>query len=229
MNRITRISLNLALGLFLGMSFGWAQQPQTGFDRWQVSLSGGYGYRPAKLNANVPSEFASYARKLKSGWVLDGSAYYFLNPKLGLGLHANRFASSNSLADVSVTDVYGNTQHGTMSDNISITFIGPGAAFRRTFPNGNVFLVGASLGYIGYLNRFEINTTRQRIKGATAGYIAHFGYDIRLSDHFAIGAKVAVTTGILGRFTVDGNEMELEDENKENLSHIDITLGVRFQ
>lgn len=133
MNRITRISLNLAWGLILGISLGWAQQVQTGDDRWQVSLSGGYGYRPAKLSANVPSEFASYAKKLKSGWVLDGTAYYFLNPKLGLGLHVNRFASSNSLADVSVTDMYGNTQYGTMSDNISITFIGPGAAFRRTF------------------------------------------------------------------------------------------------
>lgn len=229
MNRITRISLNLACGLFLGMSFGWAQQVQTGHDRWRVSLSGGYGYRPAKLNASVPSEFASYAKKLKSGWVLDGAAYYFLNPKLGLGLHANRFASSNSLADVSVTDIYGNTQYGTMSDNISITFIGPGAAFRRTFHQGNTFLVGASLGYMGYLNRFEINTTQQRIKGATAGYIAHAGYDIRLSDHFSIGAKIAATTGILGQFTVDGNKVELDDENRENLSHIDITLGIRFQ
>jgi len=228
MNRITRISLNLACGLFLGISFGWAQQPQTGFDRWQVSLSGGYGYRPAKLNANVPSEFVSYTKKLKSGLALDGTAYYFLNPMLGLGLHANRFASSNSLADVYVTDVYGNTQYGTMSDNISITFIGPGAVFRRTFLNHNTFLVGASLGYIGYLNRFEINTT-QRIKGATAGYIAHVGYDIRLSDHFSIGAKVAATTGILGRFTVDGNELELDDENKENIGHIDIALGIRFR
>lgn len=227
MNRITRISLNLALGLFLGMSLGWAQQSQTGFDRWQVSLSGGYGYRPAKLNANVPSEFVSYTKKLRSGWVLDGSAYYFLNPMLGLGLHANRFATSNSLADVYVTDVYGNTQYGTMSDNISITFIGPGAAFRQRFSNGNTFLVGASLGYMGYLNRFELNTT-QRIKGATAGYIAHVGYDIRLSDHFSIGAKVAATTGILGRFTVDGNAVELDDENKENLSHVDIALGIRF-
>ncbi|MEC3878639.1 hypothetical protein [Parapedobacter sp. 10938] len=227
MNRITRISLNLAWGLFFGMSLGWAQQSQTGFDRWQVSLSGGYGYRPAKLNANVPSEFVSYAKKLKSGWVLDGTAYYFLNPKLGLGLHANRFASSNSIADVYVTDVYGNTQYGTMSDNISITFVGPGAVFRQTFSDGNTFLAGASLGYVGYLNRFEIITT-QRIKGATAGYIAHVGYDIRLSDHLSIGAKIAATTGILGRFTVDGNEMELDDENKENLGHIDIALGIRF-
>lgn len=133
MNRITRISLNLTWGLFLGMSFGWAQQTQVDHNRWRVSLSGGYGYRPAKLNANVPSEFTSYGNKLKSGWVLDGSAYYFLNPMLGLGLHANRFASSNSLANVYVTDAYGNTQYGTMSDNISITFVGPGAAFRRTF------------------------------------------------------------------------------------------------
>lgn len=87
--------------------------------------------------------------------------------------------------------------------------------------------MGASLGYVGYLNRFETNTI-QRIKGATAGYIAHVGYDIRLSDYLSIGAKVAATTGILGRFTVDGNKLELDDENKENLGHIDIALGIRF-
>jgi hypothetical protein len=90
-----------------------------------------------------------------------------------------------------------------------------------------------SLG-IGYLiyNDEAVLLTGFTINGGTAGLCWDIGYDVGLSDAFAIGIQLSYTMGTLTKYKLTkgsySQTIKPNKDNYESLNHIDVSLGLRF-
>ena len=133
-----------------------------------------------------------------------------------------------------MTDINGNTRYGKMSDDLSITFFGP--AFSTRLLNSdktNAFLIGISIGYIGYRNDFVLIDDYE-MTGSTAGFVYEMGYDIGLSEKVSLGFQFTLIGGNLSKYELsDGistQTIKLDSDEDEliSTSHIDFSIGLRF-
>lgn len=124
----------------------------------------------------------------------------------------------------------GSMVNGMMSDNIKVDFIGPSITSRtynraRTGCLYSVF----SLGYVKYEDEGTL-ITFLKLKGNTIGLLYDLGYDIILNENVALGIQCSFMTAILKEITLtDGTNTQTENldkENYENLSHLDLSLGL---
>lgn len=200
--------------------------------RFRVVLNGGYSRRLAKTSEQIPAAFKDYVNDLKNGYHLGADAAYFFNNKWSVGLKYNLFKASNSLANVTGQDSFGNQRNGTISDDIQIDFIGVSTASRHISTNGRHHLVlGLALGYMGYNNN-SVLFDPLKISGKTFGATLDGGYDIRIAKKLFLGTQVSFIGGMLNSLNYEvGNtktKIDLEDDNKEGLSRMDISVGLRL-
>lgn len=200
----------------------------------RFAVQGGYGYRLAPLADDTPPALQEYSNNLKSGFSLALDAAYFLKPTWGLGLKYSRFGSEESMGNMQVTYPDGGSVQGTISDEISIHFIGPSYISEYAFRNPKHSMYGAiSLGYLSYLDRAGMAQQVLEVKGATFGAALDLGYDYTVSKNITLGAQASLTGGSLNKFQVkDGiheRTVTLEEGSQENLSRLDLTAGVKFK
>jgi opacity protein-like surface antigen len=199
--------------------------------RFRISLQGGWSYRLGKV-ADVQTELKEYIKGLKSGFHLGVDGGFFFNRNYGCGLKYAYFNTNNELDNVTVTDRFGQQKTGLMKDNIHIHYIAP--AFYSRFPvadNKLVFLAGASIGYLRYVDN-AVLVDDMTITGGTVGLGLDFGADYMITPHFGVGANLGLIGGSLNKVKYnDGTgevDVDLEDGQRENLSRLDISAGVRW-
>ena len=202
------------------------------FQRLKFAINGGYSYRIGRLHEDIPSDLKNYFKELKSGYHFGGDITYYFTEFIGVGGKCSIFKSSNSIDGEIVMTVAGITRNGKMSDNETITFIGP--LFSNRFLNrnkSNALFTNVSLGYLGYLDNMVL-IDKYQIKGNTVGFAFDIGYDIGLSKNFSVGFQFSLLLGSLSKYSLnDGmriETVELEKDNYENLSRIDFSIGLRF-
>ena len=202
------------------------------YQHYRISVNGGYSYQTAKVSGSVPSDFKDYIKELKSGYHLGGDLTYYFNEPLGFGIKYYLFKSSNSLDNIYLEDINGNRRYGKMSDDLTISFIGPTFSTRLlNHDKSNVLLMNMSLGYMGYSNNAVV-IDKYKITGSTMGLAFDFGYDIGLSENLALGIQLSLLTGTL--FEYDWNDgtktqkIKLERGAYESLNRIDLSVGLRF-
>lgn len=93
-------------------------------------------------------------------------------------------------------------------------------------------LMNLGVGYLGYRDK-AVFVEPFKMKGGTAGLLYEIGYDYSLSDRIAIGVMLSSLTGALRKYntmTPDGNRqvVKLEKGSYENLSHINLSVGLRI-
>jgi hypothetical protein len=198
----------------------------------RVAINGGWSYRVAKLADNIPSDFKQYMKGLKSGYHYGLDLSYFFSEQLGFGLKYYNYKSKDEINNVYVTPPGGPTQYGKMSDNISINFIGP--IFSTRLLNAdkkNSFLFNLGIGYMGYKDK-AVLISDYTLKGNTLGLCWDIGYDIGLSENFAIGFQFSYMIGTLTQYKfsdgVNTETIKLVNDNYESLSRIDLSIGLRF-
>ena len=204
------------------------------YKHFRIAFNGGFSYMTAKISKDTPSDFKDYTRELKSGHHFGLDAIYYFTEPLGLGFKYCLFKSKNSVDNIYMTDINGNTRYGKMSDDLSITFFGP--AFSTRLLNSdktNAFLIGISIGYIGYRNDFVLIDDYE-MTGSTAGFVYEMGYDIGLSEKVSLGFQFTLIGGNLSKYELsDGistQTIKLDSDEDEliSTSHIDFSIGLRF-
>lgn len=201
------------------------------FQHFRIALNGGYSYQTAKIAENVPADFKDYIKKIKSGYHFGGDITYYFTEPLGFGLKYYLFKSSNSLDDVYLEDNQGN-RHGRMSDDLTITYIGPYFSTRIfNHDKSNAFLMNLSLGYLGYSNN-KVLIDNYKMTGSTMGLTFDLGYDIGLAKNLSVGFQLSFLTGTLFKYNWnDGTTtqtVKLEKGEYEGLNRIDFSVGLRF-
>lgn len=202
------------------------------YQHFRIAINGGYSYQTAKVAESVPSDFKDYIRELKSGYHFGGDLTYYFTEPLGFGFKYYLFKSSNSLDNIYLEDADGNRTYGKMSDDLTISFIGPTFSTRLlSHDKKNAFLMNLSLGYMGYSND-KVIIDKYKMTGSTMGLSFDIGYDIGLSENLSLGFQISFLTGTL--FEYDWNDgtktetIKLEKGEYESLNRIDFSVGLRF-
>lgn len=202
------------------------------YQHFRIAINGGYSYQTAKLAGSVPADFKDYVKKLKSGYHFGGDITYYFTEPLGFGIKYYLFKSSNSLDNIYIEDGEGNRTQGKMSDDLTITYIGPTFSTRiLNHDKSNAFLMNVSLGYMGYSNN-NIIIDKYKMTGSTLGLAFDLGYDIGLSKHVSVGFQISVLSGTLFNYNWnDGTTtqtIKLEKDEYESLNRIDFSVGLRY-
>lgn len=203
------------------------------YPHFRIAVSSGWSYRTASISSDTPSDFKNYTQNLKSGFHYEAGISYYFTELLGIGLKYNEFLSSNKIENVYVTYFDDTTEYGSMSDNIRIKFIGP-VFTTRLFNSSkkNCLLTDLGLGYMDYRNKAFLVSTPINIKGSTVGLYWSVGYDLGISENLALGFQVSLLTGTLTQLTTfngtSTQKVKLDKDKYENLSRIDLSIGLRF-
>ncbi len=206
---------------------------KSAFPRWRLSFNGGFSYRLGKLPPGIDPSLKPYLKDLKSGAHYEAGVSYYFSEQLGAGLRYNHFLSKASADNIYVTPPNGQTQYGSMSDNIGITWFGP--LFSTRLLNGKktgAVVLDVGIGYAGYRNKSVLLNENLSFKGGTAGLYWGIGYDIGLSKGTALGLQFGYTAASLTKYRISNGfrteTIELDKDNYESLSHIDLSVGLRF-
>jgi len=201
------------------------------FPRFRLAINGGYSYMTAKVAESVPDDFKNYVKKLKSGYHFGGDLSYYFSELYGVGGKCFIFKSSSS-SDIYLEDTNGDRKYGIMSDDLTITYIGP--VFSTRFLNWNkknAFLMNVSLGYMGYSSD-KVIIDKYKMKGSTLGMAFDIGYDIGISQNFSLGFQLSLLSGSLSKYSLNNGiiteTVNLNKDEYENISRIDFTIGLRF-
>lgn len=196
--------------------------------KFRIALNAGFSQLLAKTSESASPQNRSYISELKSGYHYGLDAAYFISKDLGFGMKLNQFKTSNS-------GVFYNEMSGSflVEDNISTTFIAPSFTGKLVSPSNNhTFIFGVALGYLNYINNGRNGNAVLKLNGATLGSALDAGYDLKLFKNFAIGAQASIISGVLTSYTVSSGSMskkvELSENERENLSRLDLSLGARF-
>lgn len=208
-----------------------AQENSTHQTKFRIALNGGYSYRLAKVADNTPSDLKEYVKGLKSGYNLGLDAHYFIS-SWGFGATYNMFNASNSIANVQVIYLNGNTASGNLRDDVTIQFIGPSIANRYiTASQKHIFVSALAIGYVNYKDDVTF-AGQNKITGSTLGGGFDFAYDYQIAKKIYIGAKLAFVGGVIKKITYTVDDVtttkELEKDKYENLSRLDISAGIKF-
>jgi hypothetical protein len=203
-----------------------------GLAKLRFGIGAGYSYRIAKISNEVPSCYKSYVKKLKNGHHFDVNLTYFFGKSVGLGLQYAVFNTKNSEDDYVLSDGEGNSISGKLSDNVSISFVGPVIMFKRQGKKlSNAFFTSIALGYMEYTDQAKM-VFPYKLSGNTIGIGLGMGFDIGLTDNSAIGFKLSYFSGKINTFDFeseyDKSKITMESDNGESMSRLDFSIGFRF-
>jgi hypothetical protein len=202
------------------------------FQKWRFAINAGLGKQTAKVGNYVTDDFKKYTKDLRSGYQINGDITYFVSEPIGFGLKYQLYKTKNQMSNIYISWNNGIAKGGNMSDNISVTFIGP-TLYTRFFNSkrNNALLLGLSAGYLGYVDKaLAVNKYIQ--KGSTAGFVCDIGYDIGVCKNMAIGFNISFLVGHLKESIFDdwfpGQIFQLDENNRVGLGRFDFSLGIRF-
>ncbi|SDE18169.1 hypothetical protein [Niabella drilacis] len=193
----------------------YAQQGEDPFPKFQIAASGGYAFRLGKKPAS-----SDYYKDISRGSVLDGGLYYYFSRQSGMGIRYSEFSSFGS----------GNLITGQFArSDIKIRFIGPVYQSRLISRSEKFhFLTGLSLGYMSYRDNAVFDQGSAAIKGGTFGTMVELGSDLRIVRGLFAGLKFSLYGGSLSSITRQGQTVQLDDKQRESLSRIEGTVGLRY-
>jgi len=95
----------------------------------------------------------------------------------------------------------------------------------------NGLVMNFGVGYLGYFNAGML-IYPLLLKGNTLGFSWDFAYDIRIAENLALGLQVSFVLGTLREYEITylsrTETIELDKDNYDNISRIDLSLGLRF-
>jgi hypothetical protein len=196
---------------------------------YRVALNLGLGYLINLYPDDASDDLAAYYMNLKSGSQVSGDVTYYFSGGLGVGFKYGLFNTKNSALVFNQSQV----QTGIMSDNLSITFIGPSVSTRFPTINGNNGLIlDFSLGYMKYTDNVVLESSYLE-KGNTLGYSLGLGYDFSISKNMAIGIQLSMYTGRLTEYDKTNSlgtttTIQLDKDSYKKLERLDLSVGFRF-
>lgn len=196
---------------------------------FRIALNGGYSHLTQKVLSDVPEVLNDYMTELKSGFHFGGKGTIFIHENIGLGVDFNLFKTSHTLDNVSISGNAGNVAFGVLRDDVSVLFIAPSLSTRVLSQNKkNAFFTHLGVGYLGYSNEGIFIQTLNDLTGNTLGVSAGLGFDLGLVEGISLGLNISY---IIGTITELSTESELSSESielSENVSHVNISVGLRF-
>ncbi len=209
----------------------------------RISLNGGLGYLTASSKKAeeamtgfgvTPAGAKAYYKDLKTGWYGSADASWIFNRNYGIGLKYKFFNTGASTEGYFDPGDPFNIYYTTYTENIYVNY--GGVLFSYTEPLGsqNLFTLYSSFsaGITFYRDETEVFSEAILITGKALGMDGTFGLEYRITPFVSAGAELSAFASTLRSITFTDGEteqsQELEKENYENLSRIEVSIGLRF-
>ncbi len=178
-----------------------------------------YSNRLGSIDSNIPS---SWAKQLKNGFAFSLQFAYFFSNTGGMGILYNNHSTNVEFSSTST--------FGSGTDKVNISFIAPTYFFQHSSGISNfVFTSALSIGYLGFKETLTTTSNATlNLKGASLGigYTAYIG--AQLNDVVRLSAKAGVILGGLSEVEINGQNVQLPDSQRENLSTFSIGASLGF-
>lgn len=199
--------------------------------KFRIAIQGGFAYMFGSIDKSMGEDLVKYYKNLKIGGNEGADITYYIAAGSSVGIKYNRLRSAvSSYGTLTFED--GTKKSGTISDNVSILFIGP--YYGVTNAGGgskHVYALNAGVGYVGYRDDACV-IDPFLLTGWTLGYYLGLQYDFMITPKLALGAELALYTGAVKDLyrTENGvkSKVEMENGQAQAASHVDASIGIRF-
>ncbi|MDZ7634733.1 MAG: hypothetical protein U5L72_10065 [Bacteroidales bacterium] len=211
--------------------------------RLRLGLNGGMGYiisssdaaEDAMVSLGLTEAMAeSYYSDLKSGWYGNADATWLINDRFGAGLKYKFFnTSAETEGYFDPGDTY-TLYFATFRENIFVNYAGVLIFYQEPIGKKGVFSLYStySLGMAFYRNEFEFFYGNMLITGNALGMDGSLGMEYRITPLISAGTELSIFSATIRKVNITDGEMnetmELEKDNYENLSRVELSLGIRF-
>jgi len=209
----------------------------------RIGLNGGMGYlisssddaEEAMTTFGISKEDArKYYDNLRSGWYGGADAAWIINQRYGAGFRYKFFNTS------AVTEGYFNPgdpfnlYYTTYEENIYVNYGGLFLFYREPLGKKDLFSIysACSVGLTLYRNETEVLSQAILFTGKALGMDGTIGMEYKITPLVSAGAEVSVFASKLRKIDFTDGEteqtQELEKDSYENLSRIEVSIGLRF-
>lgn len=203
----------------------------------RLFVGGGIAVRTGSVEQGLPQYIKDYFDELRSGYHIKlGMDYFFNGTNFCIGARYSRMAASAELNDVTVIvpflDGSVRTYTGKISSDYSISNYSTHVGMRIVLndENHSKFLFGGGIGMMTYEDfghGFNISTLQFEdliYQGRAFSVLLDLGFDIYLAKNLFLNIHTDFGLGILDEVEFNGTRVDLE--TPEDLSHVNISLGL---
>jgi len=203
----------------------------------RLAINGGYAYNLGKDAPAFDTRIQTYNNRMRSYLNFGAEINYFVvNGQMGIGINYENVTSQNSLSGVTYLSAGQIFSNNTLSDNLNIQYIGPmyTAISRQITKNGikDALIINVGMGNLSYTDTKIVDLNNYKITGSTLGTYYSIGYDRFISKNMALGIQLSYIRGLLGNYNLfDGTStthVQLDNNSYQSLSHVSLTVGLRF-
>lgn len=194
---------------------------------FRIGAYGGLGWRVGALPKDLNSDVRAHLKNLRFGTVYSADAAWYISDFMGVGVKGSYLAVGKESAALKSED--GAIAYG----RVRTTFVGPFFAMRYYSVNmRHSFLANFGLGYLGYRDTASAFGDYQ-MTGSTLGLLYEIGYDFHFNKTLSWGVALSEVAGQLTSMEsrANGNTRTIQFDKGavENISHLQIMLGIHFE
>lgn len=209
----------------------------------RISLNGGMAYLTANSDQAeealtgfgvTPAKARAYYKDLKTGWFGSADASWIFNRKYGIGLKYKFFNTGAATEGYFDPGDPFNLYYTTYTENIYVNYGGVLLSGFEPLGSRNLFTLYSSFsaGITFYRDETGVFSEAVLITGKALGMDCTFGLDYRITPLISAGAELSFFASTLRSINFTDGEteqsQELEKENYENLSRMEVSVGIRF-
>ena len=200
------------LFLFLFPVLVFAQPNSQNFSQpsFRLGAQVGYGYRIGEISRYMISTYQN-EKQLRNNVSFGTDFSYYFNKNIGFGIKYNGVVNSTSIFD---------NYYEKFLRKVNINYLGAffGVRFLMN-QNRNCLFANSGVGYVNFRDNIHI------INGNSYAFLSEIGFDFFVTKYFALGLQVSLSIGALENIYIENKKIS---GIRENLTHVDISLGFRF-
>lgn len=203
---------------------------QNDFNKHNFSMNAGYAF---KFADNHPEQFTNmvsnsdHAKKMKHGYNFDFAYDYRFHQWLSVGFEASMFGAVHGF-DSLMPSPSGTENQVYCTDDMNIFYVGP--SFKVQLPTiAERFDIWARVtaGYMNMRNTDKSNVSNT-YSGNSFGYGIGCGLDYAFNEYIGMGFTASFLQGSVSTLKLGEDKIDIS-ENKESLSRMNFTIGVRIR
>ena len=220
-----------------------AAEPKPDFNPWRLELSGGLafmlgstsdGRKEAADQGLTKQQVDDYYQQIMTGWQASANMHYFLQPDMALGLSYRFFQTKADLWATFDPQDGMNLYHGQMIESMYVNFIGPSLLSTYTFSQNQQWrlVIAVAAGPAFFRDETSLLETNVLLTGKAFGLNTDIGLEYFVAPRVSLGLKLGLFASNISKVTMDdgynSTTIKLEDEERQNLSSLDLTAGLRI-
>jgi hypothetical protein len=243
-SNFNKIKTLIIFGLFvMSCAFSYSQSPievmkvdtllqkEKKASRFRLGAQIGYGYRLGRIDG-ADAKMANHLSRLKRNLSFGADIAGYANNYIGVGVKYNGIFAKSLTPDMPYIFYDGTIYNSLLSERVFFHIFAPFLATRFfVSPNKKHYVMGnVGIGLTLFRENMIMIDMPAKIAGTTFAFMTEVGYDFLVAKHLGIGFHASLYLSLLNsaNYTLDNRTQYVKFAQPENMSHVDITVGLRI-